>query len=192
MKNNKNKIVNLFEKTNNKNYNNLIEKLYKEEYMRFYKVAYRILKNEADAKDAVNDSFVKSHKYIDKFFKMKCPEITAYFVYIVKSVSINIKKSQAKIFLSETSDNLIDRVSFTEGSDVILERMIENQRLNTLLDTLSTLEKNILEFKIIDRLTFKEISKNVGISEEAAKKRYQRILKKLQEKEKMRGSNGGL
>ncbi len=186
MKNNNNKIINLFEKTDSKNYNDLIEKLYKEKYMYFYKIAYSILKNDTDAKDAVNESFLKSYKYMNTISKKKCPEIIPYFVYIVKSVSINMKKSQKKIILSDVSDDLIDSLHFEESPDVILERMIENQHLNTLLDTLSILERNILEFKVIDKLTFKEIAKRVDISEEAAKKRYQRLLKKLKNTEDRR------
>ncbi len=189
MKNNNNKIINLFDKEGSKDYNDMIEELYKEQYMYFYKIAYSILKNDTDAKDAVNESFVKSYKYVDTISKRQCPEIIPYFVNIVKSVSINMKKSQGKIILSDTSDDLIDSIYFTEGSDVILEKMIENQHLGTLLDTLSKLERNILEFKVIDKLTFKEIAKRIDISEEAAKKRYQRLLKKLRESEGRRCSN---
>lgn len=173
----------------NKKFNNCIEQLYKENYMYFYKKAYSILKNDADSKDAVNDAFVKSYRYIDKFSKKKCPEIRNYFVNIVKSVSINMKKRQNKIIFSEYSDELIDSVAFSEGVDTILERQIEYESLNSLLSDLSEIEKNIIEFKIIDGLTFREISEKYGISEEAVKKRYQRILKKLREKKKGGFSN---
>ncbi len=40
----------------NNEYTELIEKLYKENYKKFYKLAYSILKNEADAEDAITES----------------------------------------------------------------------------------------------------------------------------------------
>ncbi len=167
---------------NNKKFTHCLERLYKEDYMRFYKKAYSILQNDADAKDVVNDAFVKSYRYIDKISQKRCPEIKAYFVSIVKSVSINLKNRQRKVILSEHSDNLIDSVACSQGADVLLEQMMKHEDLNSLLSDLSQLEKEILEIKLIDGLTFKEISKKVGMSEEAVKKRYQRIIKKLRAK----------
>lgn len=187
MKNNNNKIINLFDETDSQNYNVLIEKLYKEQYMYFYRVAYSILQNTTDAEDAVNEAFSKSYKYINTISRKKCLEIIPYFVNIVKSVSINMKKRQNKLFFSDTFNELLDNINFTEGSDAILERIQEHEDLNTLLNDLSTFERNILEFRVIDRLTFKEIAKRIDLSEEAAKKRYQRLLKKLKETKERRG-----
>ena len=167
-----------------RNCDELIEKLYNDDYLYFYKIAYSILKNDMDAKDAVHDSFLKAYKYADKISKMDCPQIKAYFVNIVKSVSINMKKRRDKTILSEFSEELIDGVESSEGADIVLERIFEKENLYTLLSELAVIEQNILEFKIIDEWTFKEISKIIGISEEAAKKRYQRILKKLQNRGK--------
>lgn len=91
-----------------------------------------------------------------------------------------MKKRQSKIICSEFYESLIDSADFSEGSDAILERMFENKNLYALLEKLSVKEQAIIEFKIIDELAFKEISEIVSISEEAARKRYQRALKKLQ------------
>lgn len=169
-------------KEENFSYNEIVERLYKENYLYFYKIANSILKNDVDAKDAVNESFVKIYKYMEKISEMKCPEIIAYVVSIVKSISINIKKRQSKVALSEFSEEIIDHEVSSKGADVILQQMAESENLNTLLSELPIIEQNILELKIIDKLTFKEISCAVGLSEEAAKKRYQRTLKKLKER----------
>lgn len=165
-------------------YNKLLESIYKDNYPYFYKIAYSILRNDADAKDAINESFLKSYKYMDTISKIECPKIRAYFVCIIKSISINIKKRRNKYILSEFSDKLIDKLSFSEGADIAFEKAIRNESLYSLLGELSVIEQNILEYKIIDRMKFKEIAKIIGISEEAARKRYQRILKKLNERGK--------
>lgn len=166
-------------KKENKN-NELIKKLYRDEYSFFYKVAYCILNNEMDAEDAVGESVFKIYKYINRISNAEYPKIKAYFANVVKSVSINMKKRQSKIICSEFYESLIDSADFSEGSDAILERMFENKNLYALLEKLSVKERAIIKFKIIDELAFKEISEIVSISEEAARKRYQRALKKLQ------------
>lgn len=65
---------------NIKKFNDCIEQLYKKSYMRFYRKAYSILQNDEDSKDAVNDAFVKSYRYIDKFSEKECPEIGSRIV----------------------------------------------------------------------------------------------------------------
>ncbi len=178
---NNNKINDLLGKIDNKKHNDIIEKLYKDNLVYFYRIAYAILRNKADAEDAVNDSFLKFYKYIHKFSDKKCPEIVPYFVSIVKTVSINMKKRQKKVLFSDFSEELINRVSYSEGADMILEKVMLEENVNSLLSALSDLERDILEFRVIDGLTFKEIAKRVGLSEEASKKRYQRMLKKIKE-----------
>ena len=162
------------------NHNKLIEKLYRDDYCYFYKIAYSILENETDTEDAVNKSFLKFYTYIDRMSKAEYPKIKAYLANVVRSVSIDLKKKQNKIVFSEFPETLIDIVTFSEGVDVILERMFENRSLYALLKQLSVKERTMIKFKIIDELTFKEISKIMSISEEATRKKYRRTLKKLQ------------
>ncbi len=171
---------------NIKKFNECIEQLYKKSYKRFYRKAYLILQNEADSKEVVNDAFVKSYRYIDKFSKKTCPEIGSYIVNIVKSISINIKNRQKKIIFSEYSEKLMNNVTFLDEFDDILEKMIKHESFSSLLDGLSVDEQEIIELKVIDGLTLKEVGEIMGISEEASKKRYQRIKKKIREKKERR------
>lgn len=173
----------LFEKIENKNHSKFIEKLYKDNYELFYRTAYAILKNNADAEDAISDSVPIIYKYIERISNLKCPEIVAYCINIVKTVSYKMKKKQSKLIFIDGSEGLIDKVKFSEGADITLEKMIRNEELNALLSKLSKLEYKILELRVIDKLKFKEIGNVIGASEEAAKKRYQRIIKKLQAKQ---------
>ncbi len=180
--NNKDTIKMTFlEDIKNKEYSIFIEKLYKDNYKTFYRIAYSILKNSADAEDAVTETFLVIYKYIERIYNLKCPEIVPYCINIVKTVSYKMKKKQSKIIFLDYSEALIDKTKCSEGADVVLEKMLENEELYSLLSVLSKLEYKILEFRVIDKLKFKEIGKAIGVSEEAAKKRYQRIIKKLRE-----------
>ncbi len=176
-------INSLFESEENKDYTEFIEKLYKENYKKFYRLAYSILKNEADAEDAVTETFLIIYKYIERIYNLKCPEIVPYCINIVKTVSYKMIKKQSKIIFLDYSEDLIDKTKCSEGADVTLEKMLENEELNNLLSKLSKLEYKILELRAVYKLKFKEIGKAIGVSEEAAKKRYQRIIKKLREEQ---------
>lgn len=174
------------EEQNNKKYNELIDKIYKEDYTFFYKIAYKILANNADAEDAVSVAFLKLYKYKDKISKMKCPEIRRYCVSIVRSASIDVSRKQKKIIFSEFSEQIIDSTTYIDSMVDMLQKTEEREELHALLDILNETEYKILQFKTIDGLTFKQISKKIGISEEAVKKRYQRTLKKLRNENKRR------
>ncbi len=94
-----------------------------------------------------------------------------------------MKKKQSKIIFSDYAETLMDKIKSSEGADVTLEKMLENEELNNILSILSKLEYKILELRVLDKLKFKEIGKAIGVSEEVAKKRYQRIIKKLRKKQ---------
>ncbi len=187
IKSKNNKIINeLLESSYNKKFNDLIEKQYKENYIYFYKIAYSILNNNADAEDAITESFIKFYKHKEKISKIKCPEITPYLVSIVRNLSFDMKKAKSKILLSESSEGLIDSIASSESADTVLLKKLEKQELYQLLDILNETEYDIFELRVIDKLRFKEIGQKLNISEEAAKKRYQRLIKKLREESERR------
>ncbi len=167
----------------NKEHSIFIENLYRDNYTIFYRTAYAILKNDADAKDAVNDSFLIIYKYIERIFNLECPVIVPYCINIVKTVSYKMKKKQSKVLFLDYSEALIDKTEFSEGADIMLEKIQENENLYELLTVLSRLEYEILQLRVIEQLKYKEIAQIIGVSEEAAKKRYQRIIKKLRQEQ---------
>ncbi len=179
-------IKGIFKKTDNKKHNELVEKLYKENYMYFYKVAYSILKNNSDAEDAVNDAFIKTYRYIEKFSEKNCPKPIPLIVSIVKSVSFNIKKRQGKLLFSEYSDEIIDSVAFSGSEDYIIDEIISKENLEILLSVLTEEEKEMLELKVINGLTFKELASKIGLSHDVTRKKYQRMIKKLRDREERR------
>ncbi len=164
----------------NKNYNHYIENFYRKYYQFFYKISFSILKNSSDAEDAVSELFIKIFKYSEKISGLKESERLPYCVRIVKNISIDIQKRKNRTMFSELSENLIDSVKYEEGADFTLYRILERNDLYELLDTLSELEYEIIELRVVDKLKFKEIAIRIGISEELAKKKYQRTIKKLQ------------
>ena len=75
-----------------------VKKIYLEYHRLMGYVAYRILKNEQDAEDAVQDAFITISNNISKITEPVC-EKTKYFALIIvkrKAIDILRKKRQQK------------------------------------------------------------------------------------------------
>lgn len=103
----------------------LIESLYRENYSYFFRIANSLLHNDSDAKDAVQASFLKLHNYMNKISIFSCPEIVAYFVSVVKSVSFNMIKEKNKVLSSPFSEDIIGEETISETIETILEQAIK-------------------------------------------------------------------
>lgn len=72
------------------------EELYRLYRQDMYKVAYSILKNSADAEDAVHEAFWSIANNFERVCKISRQEIKAYIVIIVKNASIDIYNKNSK------------------------------------------------------------------------------------------------
>lgn len=133
-----------------------------------YGVAYRILRNEEDAEDAVADSLEKIFKNLDKISEISCPKTQGYIVTIVRNTSINIyRRNQRR-----------QRISLEE---VELYPVYDGE--NTLarcLDQLPEREKRILILRYWYGYTPEETAARMGMTEAAARKLLQRAKAKLE------------
>ena len=68
---------------------NKFEIVYQQYKSLMYYVAYRILREERDAEDAVHNAFVRIAEHIDKISEPVCPKTRAFVVLIVERTAIN-------------------------------------------------------------------------------------------------------
>jgi RNA polymerase sigma-70 factor (ECF subfamily) len=134
-------------------------------------VANQILCDRNLAEDAVQETFVRLIEKRDQYNLSN--RFSSWFYAILRNVCIDmIRKQQrdrkyTRRLISEIADNASSK-SWQENLD--------------LLDLLPTREKNVLELRVIHSMSFKEIAAALEISEEAAKKRAQRGLRKLRQR----------
>jgi len=134
-------------------------------------VASQILCDRILAEDAVQETFVRLIEKRDQY--ILSDRFSPWFYAILRNVCIDmIRKQQrdrqcARRLISEIANN----ASFESRRDNL-----------DLLDLLPTREKNVLELRVIHSMSFKEIAAALEISEEAAKKRAQRGLRKLRQR----------
>ena len=158
-------------------YKTFVENLYKDQYEYFFKISYGILANTNDAEDAVAEAFYKISKNIELIFRIPCQERLAYCVRVVKNAAYDIIRSRKACLLDS---NALD-VALVSDTDVFLTiaEKLELEELTQLLNALNSVEFWLIHQRYMEEKSFREIGEILGIREEAARKRHQRILEKL-------------
>lgn len=130
-----------------------LEKLYIKYKDWIYSIAYSFLKNEEDAEDIVQNIFLKLQK-LDKEKLPKQNEFTWLYT-VTKNESINLLKKNCKIIDYEDID-IPDNLNITN-------KVIADDEYNFFIKHLDTLERKIVNLKLISGLSFKEISNNLNM-----------------------------
>lgn len=156
----------------------LINKIFSKTNIKMYNISYNILRNKFDAEEAVAQTFLKIIDNIEKISALPCPEIEPYCVVILKNETMNIIRKSKKILYVEDTDYFNHNDNDYNLEEEFLET-VNKEKLLLCINRLSDEEKNLIHLRFFHEMRFKEISELFGITEETAKKRSQRILKKL-------------
>ena len=158
---------------------NLFQKIYEENYLRMYHVAFGILKNQADAENAVSEAFLSIAENHKKYFKISGSKIPGLCVTIVKHKSIDILRRQ-KHWSEEEVENLVlyqtDPDYEPEGR---LERIEQGKLVQRLLSQMPETLRAVLELKYFYDYSDREIAKCLGISVKAVQMRVYRAKQKM-------------
>jgi RNA polymerase sigma factor (sigma-70 family) len=134
-------------------------------------VARRILSDHALAEDAVQESFLrvirKRHQYIPG------SPFSSWFYAIVRNVCVDMLRQSAR------QKELIKEVAARNEPNT---RQTDLSEIPEILNVLARGERDVLELRIVHGLGFRDVAAALGISEEAAKKRAQRALRRLRAK----------
>ena len=128
-----------------------------------YKVAYSYMRNEHDAKDALQDMYYQALKNIQK---VKSPEyFKTWLVRIVINTCNQHKRKQKRIVLTNELEHSVYTNELFEMNDTIAKLSIEQQQL--------------IHLKYFKDLKNSEIATIQKISEGTVKSRLHTTLKKL-------------
>jgi len=156
----------------------LVNKIFSELNVRMYNVSYKILGNKYDVEEAQSETFLKIMQNIDKISALPCPQIEPYCVRILKNETINIIRRRGKIVYINDMD-LLEGVYEGYNTEDEFLKVADTERLQTCIDRLSDDEQDFIHLRFTEDRILKDIAEFFDITEEAAKKRSQRILKKL-------------
>lgn len=136
-----------------------------------YCIAWKYLKNEMDAEDAVHQAFVSIADNFSKIGDLECPETKSYIVITLRCRCYDIirskKRRQHVLYEDAISDTEVDY----DGPIV----------LASCLAKLNSRYRDALLLKFHLGLTCKEIAAVYKITEDNATKLVQRARKKLEE-----------
>ena len=150
--------------------------LYEENHVRAEQTALRILKNPHDAEDAVQNAFLQVIHHFDKILEIPCKKLGFWIISIVKNEALMILRRKQKELLQEDWDTFSADVSDPIGYNELVQ----------LFSQLSPTYRAVLEMRMINDYSGKEIAVHLGISESAVNTRISRgriLLRELAVKE---------
>lgn len=142
--------------------------IYEEYHGLMYHVAYKYLKHEQDAEDAVHHAFVKIAENIKKI-EPPCPKTKQLVVTIVENRVIDIFRVRSRH----------PEAAFIEETYIIPEQPDSDNHLKQCIRQLPTIQRQVIWLKYYHGYDLREIAKMLGISLSWAQKIDQRAKHKL-------------
>lgn len=131
-------------------------------------VARQILSDNALAEDAVQESFLRVIRKRDQYIPGRA--FSCWFYAIVRNVCVDMLRQRVR------QKELIEEIADRDDSNTPRTDLSE---IAKVLDGLARGERDVLVLRIVHGLAFRDVAAALGISEEAAKKRAQRALRRL-------------
>lgn len=158
-----------------------LHRLYELYEQPMYRIAFAVLHSRSLAEDAVSDAFVTVIKHMHKFRDPDSSKTRAYIIRIIKTSAINIyrkNKRQVEREVSIDDDVLQYRDPAQDVECYVFERHKSSQ-VSAMLDEMGETDRNIVLLRCRDELSWREVSEKMSITESTARKRFERIRKKL-------------
>lgn len=157
-----------------------VSNLYTSYKDRLYSLALSLLKNKADAEDALSLTYIKIIENIERIKALPEEKVSSYIFVILYNQAMDIFRQKNKFSEIENFDQLVD-----EKNPSTYNQVEKNLLVADLLKHIKALPLNdqrllILKYKY--DMAYKDIGKLLNISPEAARKRKERLVKNLERK----------
>lgn len=145
---------------------------------KMYAKSYKILGNRHDAEDALSATFIKIMQNIDKISALSRPRMEYYCVIILRNETVNVIRKRKKVIYLEDM-NTFEALADNNSIETEFLKKADIEILKAYIGKLSDDERDFLHLRFNKEMSLKQIAEFFDITEEAAKKRSQRIIKKL-------------
>ena len=149
--------------------------LYDQCHARIEQTAMRILNNQHDAEDAVQNTYVQIIRHFEKVYEISCNDLPFWCISIVKNEAYMILRKQHKTIPLEDWDAKADTEMISSFDEIV-----------KLFGRLPETYRGALEMKLLLDYSGKEIAQHLGISETAVNTRISRgraLLREIMERE---------
>lgn len=151
-----------------------------------YNIAFRYLRNEEDALDALQESYIKIYKYLDKF-KGDCKFETWVYRIIVNTCNDMLRKNSKlkntdSIYkIEDEKETILEIPDLSQAPEKVYDRKEEANRILDCLERLSQNQKEIIILRDIQGFTYEEIGEILQCTIGTVKSRLSRSRLKLRE-----------
>ncbi len=147
---------------------NRFEELYIKYSQLMYAVAFKILKNNEDAEDAVHQSFLNIAKHFEKVNDITRQDIKPYLVVVVRNAAINIHRSNKR------RESFIQELS---ARDTVETEAFDNYGYKELIEAITQLPqmyKDVLFLHYVEEFSVKETAEMLNLPQNTVYKRIER------------------
>ena len=127
--------------------------IYEQYHDQMERTAMRILKEQSDVEDAVQNAFMQMIRHFEKIFEIPCEELPFWIISIVKNESRIILRKNQRTVPMENWDGFIKSIDDISGYAELVD----------LFTRLPETYRSVLELKMLHGYSDKEISKRLGI-----------------------------
>ena len=145
------------------------KQLFKEYKNKLYSACLRYISNKEDAKDVLQDSFVKIFKNISTF--KATSSLETWMRRIVANTSIDFLRKKKKINFFELDTNTINTLENREDADFEINSLFSKEQLYSSINLLPEELKIVLNLYYLDDFSHKEIAESLSIKEETSRTR---------------------
>ena len=133
-------------------------------------VARQLLADRALAEDAVQETFLRLVRRRERYLPSR--PFSSWFYTILRNVCTDLRRRRA-------NQARLAREAARRNGSAAPEPSLDGLDARELLGLLPEDSRQVLTLRIVHGLSFREVGAALGISEEAAKKRGQRALRRL-------------
>lgn len=140
-------------------------------------ICKRYAKDDDEAKDFLQECFIKVFAVIDKFDLEKVHSFEAWFSRVCINQILSLKKERKKIISIEYRDQLPARIMSEEDINLLTDK-----ELLMCIRKLPDGYRNVLNLFVFEKMSHRDISILLGIHEASSRSQYSRakiMLKKI-------------
>lgn len=150
-------------------------RLYERYKYMLFRFAKTYFKNQSDAEDAVQETFTRIMKHLNKIDEKDEMQTRSFMLIVCKNICLNMLAKQKKLV---PDDGIYDRIDTEMEPDKdSLNIVISRESINELIDSVKNLKEpynDIVFLKFYHDFTYDEIAKLLQIKPATARKRIER------------------
>lgn len=156
---------------------------------RAYGIALALVKDENDARELVQDAFLRVYKSLNSF--QGSSSFFTWLYRIITNLSIDLLRrpghratelDEGRLELEEDQEAFFPFLSRVDGSDPVdvVRRKEIGERLQTALDALPSYHRGVIVMREIEGLSYEEMAQAMGVSKGTIMSRLFHARQKLQ------------